>query len=91
MVHDGRPDTHGESLAFLDVGNQGVKVPGDVVAGPVEDWSFRQIGQVTRQLGELAVEDQSNTGELVTVVEPDPFTSPLRLHPRPCRGLQERS
>lgn len=76
-MHDGRSDTYRESLTLLDVGHQRVEVLGYIVARPVENRPLRQISQVTGQFGKLSVEDQSNAGELVTVIETYSFTPPF--------------
>ena len=93
----GRPPTGHDRWSHPDgEGPLGAQVRGErgepvveVVTGPVDDRAFGEVGEEALEPGELAIEDEAGTDQLVAAEEAHRLVAPLRLHRPPGGGLQE--
>ena len=92
-VTTGGPMRTAKAPLPLEVGDQRGQPRVEVVAGPVDDRTLGEVGEVALDLGQLAVEHEPHADHLATVggvAEPaHRLRAPLGLHARPRRGLEE--
>ncbi len=86
-MHDRRADADGEGLGFFRIGHQCRELLVHVWPFPVQDRALGQIRQIAFQLGQLAVQDKSDTDEGAVVEPAQRLSPPLLLDRGPRRDL----